>query len=531
MSLERAARAPLPLWAALLTALLAGPVLDSAYPSLGIWPLAPVALGLLFVALRGRRAGASLLVGFVFGAAFYLVHIEWATLFLGVVPWAALSLLQALFVALGAVLVTLAYRWVPLVWPGPAGRIGLLPIVVAALWTLREQVSSTWPYGGFAWGRIGQSQSASPMNDWFGWIGTAGVSFLVVWFTAFALEFVVVARSRRRATLAFTSTGPVWRRTPGMRAVLIGVTAAVVALLLPTPWQSTESGTMRVAAVQGDTNSGYFQQRAYQGEILDGHIAATLPVLDAGADVIVWPEGASDLSPLESRAAAGSLELIADAAEAPIVLGAITEREDEFFNSSLLWQPGVGVVDLYDKRHPVPFGEYVPDREFWEPFAPDLIGLIGREYTPGTNDPVFEIAGIPVGVNICFDIIDDALMRETALGGAEVIFAQTNNADFGETDESAQQQAFARIRTLELGRSIVNISTVSASAVIGPDGETLDALPAFEAGAMVVDVPLQTGLSPYALWGGHLERFIGWFGLGMLLAAWALARGRRALRR
>lgn len=288
---------------------------------------------------------------------------------------------------------------------------------------------------------------------------------------------------------------------------------------------------MRVAAVQGDTNSGYFQQRAYQGEILDGHIAATLPVLDAGADVIVWPEGASDLSPLESRAAAGSLELIADAAEAPIVLGAITEREDEFFNSSLLWQPGVGVVDLYDKRHPVPFGEYVPDREFWEPFAPDLIGLIGREYTPGTNDPVFEIAGIPVGVNICFDIIDDALMRETALGGAEVIFAQTNNADFGETDESAQQQAFARIRTLELGRSIVNISTVSASAVIGPDGETLDALPAFEAGAMVVDVPLQTGLSPYALWGGHLERFIGWFGLGMLLAAWALARGRRALRR
>ena len=40
-------------------------------------------------------------MGFVFGAAFYFTHIEWASLFLGPLPMSALSVLQSLFVALG----------------------------------------------------------------------------------------------------------------------------------------------------------------------------------------------------------------------------------------------------------------------------------------------------------------------------------------------------------------------------------------------------------------------------------------------
>ena len=57
----------------------------------------------------------------------------------------------------------------------------------------------------------------------------------------------------------------------------------------------------------------------------------------------------------------------------------------------MLWKAGTGVVDYYDKKHPVPFGEYVPDRPFWRQFAPDLIDLIQREYTPGTTDEVMNL--------------------------------------------------------------------------------------------------------------------------------------------
>ncbi|BDI22644.1 apolipoprotein N-acyltransferase [Herbiconiux sp. L3-i23] len=505
------------MWGALVTALLAGFLLDGAFPDRGIWPLAFVGIGMVLVALQGRRAGAAFLVGLVFGLSFYLTHIEWATLFLGDVPWIALSTLQALFVAAGSTLITLAYRWVPRVWPSRAGRLGLLPVVVAGLWIADEGIRSVWPYGGFSWARVAMSQAESPLRDLFAWFGISGVGFLMVWLTAFAVAVL-------QAFLATPLRGAMGARRPVMSALALGI--AVAATLAVPAWQTAVDGTLRVAAVQGNTRSGYFDQRDYQGEILDGHLAATLPALDDDPDVIVWPEGAADLDPLESRSAAEAIDLISEAADAPVVLGTITERGDDVFNSSLLWQPGEGVTDIYDKRHPVPFGEYVPDREFWEPFAPDLIGLIGREYTPGTTSPIFDLGDAVAAVNICFDIVDDALLRESARDGAQIIFAQTNNADFGRTDESVQQLAIARIRALETGRAVVNISTVGSSAIIGADGSTVDAIPAYTTGVMVDDVELRSGLTPAVLLGGQLELLVGGFGLLVLAGAGILSRRR-----
>ncbi len=500
-------RPPLPLWGALLVALLAGLLLDGAFPDAGVWPLAFPAVALVLVALRGRRPGAALLVGLVFGLAFYLVHIEWATLFLGEVPWLALSTLQALFVALGSALIALAYARLPRLWPSLLGRVGLLPVVIAGLWTAREAISAVWPYGGFSWGRVAMSQSESPLAPLFSWLGISGVSFVMVWLTALALE-LWFSRPRRSAPGGDRS----WPR----RALLLMATAVAAVLAVPA-WSTADAGTLRVGAVQGNTPSGYFDTRDYQGQILDGHVAATLPIAGEDVDVLLWPEAASDLNPLESGPAARILDDVTDAADAPLITGTITERDGRIFNTSLLWENGEGAVDLYDKRHPVPFGEYVPDRAFWEPFAPSLIGLIQREYTPGTTDPIVEVGGVRVGLDICFDIVDDALIAESVRDGAQVLFAQTNNADFGQTDENLQQLAIARIRALETGRALVNVSTVGTSAVLAPDGSTLDTIPAFEAGAMVTDVPLRDGLTPAVLLGKGVELLVSGLGLGALL--------------
>ena len=519
--------APLPLWGAVLVALVAALLLDGAFPDRGVWPLAFPAVGAVLVALRGRRAWGALLVGFAFGLTFYLVHIEWATLFLGPVPWAALSTLEALFVAAGSVLIALAYRFVPRVWPGRLGRLGLLPTVVAGLWTAREAISAVWPYGGFSWGRLAMSQSESPLGHLFSWLGISGVSFAMVWVTAFALE-LWATRPRGRG-LGF---GPAFRDGrfrlyPGTSQRILLALAGAVALAAVPAWQTDAAGTLRVGAVQGNTRSAYFDQRDYDGEILDGHLAATLPILDKDLDVVLWPEGASDLDPLTSQSAGEALDLVAQAAHAPLLVGAITTRGDKIYNSSLLWEAGKGAVDTYDKRHPVPFGEYVPDRAFWEPFAPDLIGMVQREYTPGTTSPVFDLGAVKVAVNICFDIVDDALMTQSIDDGAEVLFAQSNNADFGRTDESVQQLAIARIRALETGRSVVNISTVGTSAVIAPDGSTLDSLPTYTAGAMVDDVPLRTGSTPAVLLGRGIELLVSGLGLAGLALGGLFARRRR----
>lgn len=498
-----------PLWLAILVAAASGPILDAGFPGLFLWPFAFVGIALVLLSLIGRTARASFLVGLVAGASFYFVHIEWATLFLGPVPWSALSTLEALFFALGAVAIALTYRWVPKAWPTTVGRLGLLPVVVAGLWTAREAWASVWPYGGIAWGRVAQSQSDSPFSDLFGWFGMSGVSFVMVWLVAFLIE---TARADQIARLPRS-------------VVAVGVVAAVA--FLPA-WPAIIDGSIRVAAVQGNAKAGYFDVRE-RGDNLQDQLDATLPLLeqDLDVDVVVWPEGASDLDPTMSTVATRAFEHVSRQFDAPLVAGAINQRGEDVFNTSFLWKAGEGVVDYYDKKHPIPFGEYVPDRAFWRQFAPALIDLIGRDYPPGQTDSVFDINGVVAGINICFDISDDQVMTESVAEGAQVIFAQTNNADFGRTDESVQQLAIARIRAIELGRSVVNISTVGTSAIIAPDGTIREQLESHTAASMVDDVPLSSASTPALLFGREIEWFVSGLGLAALVLAGLAVRGRR----
>jgi apolipoprotein N-acyltransferase len=475
--------------------------MDAGFPDRDWWPLTFVGIALVLVSVMGRRPRSALLVGFVAGMAFYLVHIEWASLFLGPVPMVALSFLESLFVALGALLISLAYRWCASAWPTTLGRLGLLPVIIGGLWTAREAISSVFPYGGFAWGRVALSQSESPFAGLFSWLGVSGVSFVMVALVALAIEVV------RLTTV------------PKLVRVTVAVAALAAMLVIPS-FPIALSGTASVAAVQGNGKAAYFDSRE-QGDLLAAQYAATAPLFDQDLDLdmVVWPEGASDLNPLTERYAANVFDIVSERLDAPLIAGAITERGDEIFNTSLLWQSGEGTTDYYDKKHPIPFGEYVPDREFWEPLAPDLIGLIGRDYTPGTTDTVFDIDGIIAGINICFDISDDAVMYNAVRDGAELLLAQTNNADFGTTDESVQQLAIARIRALELGRSVVNISTVGTSAIIAPDGSTIDRLTSYTAATMVADVPLSTTITPAFFLARGIELLVSGLGLAALVIA------------
>ncbi len=490
-------RLPGPLSA--LTAAAAGVMMDWGFPDGDIWPLTLVGVGLFLWALVGRTFGGGLLIGLIGGLAFYLIHIEWATTYLGPLPWVALSTLQALFVAVGGGLIALAYRFVPRAWPGTFGRLVLLPVIVAGLWTAREAISSVWPYGGFAWGRVALSQTEGFFAPLLAWFGISGLSFLLVLMVAVLLQ-CLLEYSLPRVTRA-----------------LVAATAVVAVLAIPA-FPVETSGSTRIAAIQGNAKAGYFDQRQ-PGDILNAHVSATLPLVGEDVDMVVWPENGTDLDPMTVPAAAKVFDYLTGAMNAPLVAGTITHRDDKWFNTSFVWEHGVGATQLYDKKHPVPFGEYVPDRAFWRPFAPELIDLIARDYTPGTLPNVFDVNGIRAGVAICFDIADDQLIQEMMQGDAQVILAQTNNADFGHTDESVQQLAIARSRAIETGRSVVNISTVGTSAIIAPDGSTLAQLEWFTAGAMVEDVPLGTSTTGATLIGRQLEWLVSGLALGGLAIA------------
>ena len=482
--------------------------MDLGFPDVGWWPLTIVGVAAIVASLRGRTIPGALLIGAVGGFTYYGLLIEWLTVYLGVVPWLALTLLQVAFFALGAALMTLAWRWVPRAWPGIAGRLVLAPAAVAAVWTTREAIASVFPFGGFAWGRLAHSQAEGPLAHWAAWVGFSGLTFLIAWLAA--------------ALVAATI-----EREVGMLRRGIALVGASATLLVWPAVPITITGTTTVAAVQGNSDSGLFAEYE-QGQILQDHFDATRALFDEGLDldVVVWPENASDLDPLRDEYAASVLDLVGERLDAPLVVGTITVDGDETFNSVLLWRSGEGAIDQYDKVHPVPFAEYLPAREFFYPLAPDLFDLVPRDYSFGQRDTVVTIDGVIAGISICYDIVDDDLLARQIDEGAQLLLAPTNNADFGVSDQSVQQLAIARLRAIESGRSLVNASTVGASAIVLPDGSTLDSLPLFESGTMVQEVPLSDTVTPAHALGRTIEFGVILFALATIVLGALLSRRR-----
>jgi apolipoprotein N-acyltransferase len=330
------------------------------------------------------------------------------------------------------------------------------------------------------------------------------MSFLLAWAAALAVALVAEVRL-----------------PPESRASL-GVAVALALLVWPA-YPVTTSGSLRVLAVQGNADAGLFAQYE-RGDNLRDHYLVTKELYGLDVDVVVWPENASDIDPLRFPEAAAIATEVSREMDAPLIVGTITKSGEETFNTILLWEfddeLGQSVVrDQYDKIHPVPFAEYLPARDFFYPLAPPLFDMIPRDYSFGERDAVFDVAGAVGGVAICYDIVDDEILWSMMDGGADIIFAPTNNADFGQTDQSVQQLAIAKMRAIETGRSVVNISTVGTSAIMDPTGVELDRLPTYTEGYMVMDVPLATYQTPATLIGRNIELGVVGFTLAGLIVA------------
>jgi len=485
------------LWWRVPLAVLGGMIALYIYPTENIWVLAPLVPAFILIATLGMGFWVALLTGFLAGQAFYIAHIEWLALYLGPVPLIALSTLMSVYFALGVAFT--AWLWRKLK-PKPKQYLWFA-VIASSIWVVREWLAMSFPYGGFPWSRLGMAQAHGPWANWAYLGGISLISFVM------ALVGSIIAL----AILGYKKRGfPV-------RSAAITLLALVLApALAPLGLLNTPVGSANIAAVQGNANAGLFSNLT-PGTILQNHIDATKLVsqseLAEDLDLLVWPENASDVDPLRSEAARSKISSIAAEFDAPFTFGTITASGEEVYNSTLLWSPEGELLDQYDKKRPVPFAEFVPDRPFWRALAPDLIDLVTRGYSFGTRDGIFNLADFDAGSLICFEIAIDSIPRELALGGANVILSQTNNADFGYSDETYQQAAIAKLRAIETGRAVVNISTVGLSAIYLPDGKTLNELTWYQPGAMVNSVPLYSGITPALFLGGWIDAVLAAFGL------------------
>ncbi len=114
------------------------------------------------------------------------------------------------------------------------------------------------------------------------------------------------------------------------------------------------------------------------------------------------------------------------------------------------------------------------------------------------------MAGVPVGVATCWEVIFDRVPRRAVTHGAQLLVVPANNATFNQR-MSEQQLAFAKVRAVEHDRYVVVAGTTGISAVIAPDGAELARTDFFQPAYLDIQVRLKTRLTPATRWAPLLQ--------------------------
>ncbi|MEV6371068.1 apolipoprotein N-acyltransferase [Micromonospora musae] len=516
-----AAARPLPLAVAVPVAVAAGLALLAAFPPYGVWPLAPVGVALLAAAAHRRRLRAGAGLGFLTGVAFFAPLLAWTNLHTGALPWVLLSLLQAGYLALLGV----ATAWVsPLV---DRARWCWAPLT-GLLWVGQEALRDRTPFGGFPWGRLAFSQGDSPLLR----VAALGGAPLVTFAVAVAGGLLLTA-GWRRWSVGGLRRARWWLPVGGLTAGAVLLCAA--GLLVPVG-RAGGGATVTVAIVQGNVPRLGLDFNAQRQAVLNNHVDATLELAGRVAageqprpDLVVWPENASDIDPLRNPTAGARISQAADTIGAPILVGAVLLGPDagQVRNAGILWRPGSGadLEQLYVKRHPVPFAEYVPLRNIAR-MVSKQVDRVRADFVAGSTPGVVRAGPVLLGDVICFEVAYDEVVRDTVTGGAQLLVVQTNNATFDEA-EARQQLAMVRLRAVEHGRPALMASTVGVSGFVGPDGRVSDATGFNTREVVVRQLRLADGRTPATRVGLWPEVALAGLAVAALAGAAVLRRRRR----
>ena len=153
----------------ILLALFGGLSSSLAFPRENLTPIIFVSVIALFLSVYQLKVMPAFLIGLIGGLSFYLSQIEWMSLYLGPVPWVALSTLEAIIFALG--MAAIAFSWRQLGSAKLPKHLGptIISLSLATIWTAREWISISLPYGGFPWSRLAQTQSDTFLAQWVYW--------------------------------------------------------------------------------------------------------------------------------------------------------------------------------------------------------------------------------------------------------------------------------------------------------------------------------------------------------------------------
>lgn len=449
--------------------------------------------------------------GLVFSLGYYAVLYHWfcylypldfagfnkiGSILVVAVAWIGMSLLQGV----GTAFVPSLYRRLT------EGRKTLFaPFAAASLWCVMEWLQTQFWFG-VPWGRLAVTQYTKlPMIQSASLIGSLGVGFLMVLVNG----FLALAVEKWKDTRS-------WKQPTALVATLLfaaNLGYGAIALAIPNEGQNT----FVAAAIQGNIASG--------DKWADDSLATSLAIYteltaraveETGASLVVWPETVitTDLSASgsQTRRAIGDL---AAQVKTHIAVGAYYRENGDTYNAIYLFAPDGTVNEtVYQKRHLVPFGEYVPMRNVIETLLPFLadINMLSSDLAAGESPELFDSDLGKIGALVCFDSIYETLTLDSVRDGAALMVLSTNDSWYKDSAAVYQHNGHAVLRAVETGRSFVRAANTGISSIITEKGEIRASLAPLVTGYTAHEVTTHAHTTPYTVVGN----LIVWLSFGYL---------------
>ena len=468
-----------------------------------VFTVAPwLALVPLILLLDGPRPG---LLGLLWGFSFWLASMIWippTLVTFGSIPiWLSWLLFALLSVYLGSFVG--AFTWLAKrVWR--AGSPGLAMLGIPAIWLVLEWVR-TWLLGGFPWNLAA-----------YGWIGVPGALESSAWFGAYGVSWLAIWVS---TGLGLGLARRDWRVAAWSLMIAVCVLGVAWRWQVRTQLDVPRGPVLEVRLLQPNIPNRPVwdpeQNRLdYQRLIAQSNEACDRPGL-----LIVWPESAAWPRKLGSNVELERDLRLLNEKGCSVLLNAARQDDGVYFNSAYIVRTD-GTRPWYDKRHLVPFGEYVPFGPLFS-FFESLTRNVG-DFTPAEEVRLLELEPHRFGMAICYEVVFPGEVAATLREGATALISITNDDWYGPTAAPWQHLRAAQFRAAETRRLLMRAAITGVSAVIAPNGDLQSvAPPGVEARLEAAVVPRED-LTLYVRFGGALP----W--LALALSCFAIFRaGRR----
>ena len=273
--------------------------------------------------------------------------------------------------------------------------------------------------------------------------------------------------------------------------------------------------TVKIGLIQGNHNAWEGANPAFLTGNLADYYRLSSEAISQGAKLLIWPE--SIMNAWTPEAANQQIidnprydPLLGKKFAVPLIYGGLTyslqntdtnnikdpSQQKALFNSAIFLSPAKQILNIYHKQILMPFGEFLPLGslfpklyEFFPQagnFSPGKAALPVRWIENSSN----EEKEIYLGLLICYEDLVSTVSRHYALSGADILVNLTNDSWYGHSQAQKQHNLLASWRSLETRRSLVRVTTTGYSSVTNPLGQTIAAIPLFQQGITVADVPI-----------------------------------------